>query len=470
VTRRRRSLTVRVTYLKSLSSFPDLSSLPDAFRLVADTNGLLAQFPGSITGTATVLFDHPLNLNEPTQVGILFEYGGGADVAQVQLQDPTDTSFAGMSFQVSSANLKCTYGTHNAFATLTGLVVGQRYWMGVCWDTTGDINVFCIPAMHKGLLNPPFNGTVLQDTKVVLPKTINGGGGGNLLTFGNVTKMAIFQRSGTSRILALFSRQGNNSGGTLPRLEPPLLINSTVNGDTTPTIRTKFGYTGVGQRDAVIIFHGANSSESYGSDFGAYDDGVAVANLVQNGYITAYMRGTDDFSGTTFSGPKASNWGNVNSLDTWWKALHTKLTSEFDIRNIYLLGMSMGLVNALNFYARYPTGIKGILGVSGVCNLSYAFNTEGFASVISAAHGGAPDLPNNDPNLRASLYAGVPIKLWHGTVDATVSKVNHMDTFAATVNALVPGRVSTVSVVGGGHLTADMFDGAAMLAFLQANP
>jgi pimeloyl-ACP methyl ester carboxylesterase len=467
--RRRRVGVARPTFLNSLSGFANLSALSSVTNLVASGGGIIAQFPGSVTGTAELPFHHTLNLLEPTQIGILMEYGGGADLVRVQLTDPTDTSFAGMGFQMNNTGLKASYGVSNVFITLADLAVGQKFWMGICWDATGAMSVFCIPETHKGFLGFSFNGSVLKDTYVSLPKTINGGGG-NTLSFRNVTKMVVSSKSGTSLVRGLFFRQGNNQGGTLPRVEPPLIINSVLNGDTTPIIRTKYGHTGVGQRDAIIVFHGAASSESYGSAVGNYDDGEAFATLVQNDYIMSFMRGTDDFSGTTYSGPKASNWGNANSLNSWWKALETKLLSEFDIRNVYLLGMSMGLVNALNFYALYPAKIKGIIGISGVCNLSYAYNTEGFNSVITAAYGGVPDLAANDPNLRAALYTGVPIKLWHGTADATVSKANHMDTFAATVNALSPGRVATVSVSGADHLVAAMFDGAAMLAFLQANP
>ncbi len=465
--RRRRDSGASPSFLTAVDGFADLSALSNVSFLVASGGGLVAQYPGALNGTADLPFHHTLNLNEPTVAAVLMQYGGGADVALVQLQDPTDTSYAGMVFQVSSAAVKCSFGVNSGFVLLADLAVGQKFWMGVCWDRTGGIRVFCVPETHKGLMPFNFNGSVLQDTSVPFAKTMNGGGP-NPLTFGNVTKFAINTRSGTSKILGLFCRQGNNSGGVTPRNEAPLQINAIINGDDSSLIRTKRGYTGVGLRDAVIIFHGANSSEAYGSAVGNYDEGVAIAGLVEAGYITAYMRGTDDLSGTTYSGPKASNWGHPASLAAWWKALHTKLITEFDIRNIYLFGMSMGLVNALNFYRDYPTGIKAIIGISGVCNLTYAHDTEGFASVINAAYGSDPIAPR-DPNLHAADFL-IPIKLWHGTIDTTVHKANHMDTFAATVNAVYPGRVSTVSVVGGDHLTANMFDAAAILAFIQANP
>jgi poly(3-hydroxybutyrate) depolymerase len=300
----------------------------------------------------------------------------------------------------------------------------------------------------------------------------SGGSGGRGAWSQGLSQIAVRTSATTTKILTIFARQGDYSSGPSSRVECPILIAPIIAGDATALVRAPEWTPGT-PRDLVLVFHGANSSETtaHGVGGGA-DDGAAIGGLVEAGYVVAYMRGTSDTSGTTYSGPLASNWGAPGPLATWWKKLLDTIRSKFPIRNVYLLGLSMGLENALRFYATYPEAIKAIAGISGVCNLTYAYNSEGFKPVIDAAHGTstAAAIAGYDPTLTPSLYTGVPIKLWHGDADPTLAIAQHMTAFAAAVNALSPGRVATVTVAGGVHLGASVFQAAALLAFLQANP
>lgn len=459
-------------------SIPTITSLGqfDATTnfLTVSGGGLTATFDG-VPSTATKLMPAPLSVSRPFQFGALFEYhtGDARDVI-VQLVNPAETSFLGLIVQVGAGGVKASSGISSFFTLLSGLTDGDKFWVGCSWDSSGQCLIWSCHDTHRQLSDPSvFQGPTHRDYYNAISKTYTGGSNGNGPIFTGVDRIVVNTQSTVTKVLAIFARQGDFVSGPADRFEAPLHLNPTIAGDTTTLIRRPEYKLVNGAKDLVVIFHGANSSELLGQADSGADLGVAVASLVEAGYSTAVMRGTDDFSGTTYSGPKASNWGALPQLNTWWKPMIDQTISKHGIRNVYFMGLSMGLVNALNLHAAYPTLAKAIVGISGVCNLGYAYASEGFGALIDAAYGPGTDasvVAANDPTARAGLYTNVPIKLWHGTADTTVHKANHMDVFAAAVNAITPGSVATVGVVGGDHLTADMFDGAAILAFLQAHP
>jgi hypothetical protein len=461
---------VSVPTITDLTPFSATTNFPD----VSGAGGFRAQFDG-LTATGTILLPANIDTSRPFHFGALFEYrSGDARDTIVNLQSTVEQSFLGIVFQVGANGVKISTGTHTFFSLAANLVNLDRFWLGISFDATGNVEVWMTPDMHGPFFNAStFGGSVHADYAVPIAKTYAGGSNGNGGWLTGVSKIVLATGSQQTRVLSVFARQGDFLSGPADRKEPPTLLNPVINGDTTPLIRVPEYQVASGARDLVVIFHGANSSETFGQTDGqGGDQGVAFASLVEAGYAIAIMRGTDDFSGTTFSGPKASNWGAPNALLTWWKQLIDDTKAKFGFRNVYFVGQSMGLVNALNLHALSPTTAKAIIGISGACNLGYAYGTEGFAASINAAYGAGTDaavVAANDPTVRAALY-NLPIKLWHGTIDATLSKANHMDTFAAAVNAAHPGKVATVAVAGADHLVAAMYDGPAILAFLQANP
>lgn len=286
----------------------------------------------------------------------------------------------------------------------------------------------------------------------------------------NVTALKVITQSITSRCLSLFARQGSYASGPPDRIEPPIALNPVINGDTTPLLRVP--KWSVGQpRDLIVVFHGANSSELNGSGVGVgADDGVAIGKLLNAGYLIATMRGTDDFSGTTYSGPDASNWGATGPLASFWLPWIAWIRARYNIRHVYLLGLSMGLENALRVHHLLSGGVRAIAGISGVCNLGYAYASEGFDPVIEIAYAAddividdVSDLTPYDPIQHPSYY-DIPIKLWHGDADTTVSKLHHADAFASAIG----GNVSVVGVPGADHLAPACFDGDALIAFFQS--
>ena len=465
------SLPPWVISLPTITSLAQFNSTT-GFLTVAG-GGLTAQFDG-VPSTATLLMPTPLSISRKFQFGALFEYHtGDARNVLVQLQNPAETSFLGLIVQVGNGGVKASSGISSFYNLLSGLVDGDKFWLGCSWEDSGNCIVWASHDTHSNFASPAvFNGPTHKDYYNAISKTATGGSNGNGPLFTGVDRIVVNTQSVVTKVLAIFARQGDFTSGPSDRFESPCLTNPTIASDVSTLIRRPEYKVAFGAKDLIIIFHGANSSELLGQVDSGGDLGVAVGSLVEAGYATAVMRGTDDFGGTTYSGPKASNWGALPQLNTWWKPLIDQTVSRHGIRNVYFMGLSMGLVNALNMHAAYPGIAKAIVGISGVCNLGYAYASEGFAASINAAYGVGTDaavVAANDPTARAGLYTNVPIKLWHGTADATLSKANHMDTFAAAVNAITPGSVATVSVVGGDHLTANMFDGAAILAFLQAH-
>jgi hypothetical protein len=201
-----------------------------------------------------------------------------------------------------------------------------------------------------------------------------------------------------------------------------------------------------------LIFNGhPNGSAEAGSANVATTGGNQHANLVDAGFLMAYCRG----DAASYTSAASSDWGGITGIAARKAYLDYLIALFPQIRNIYWMGHSMGLVDGLNFHAQYPGIIKGILGFSGVTNLTYSYATEGFSSQINLGHGetSAANVADRDPNLRPEAFTSIPIKLYHGTADALISKVNHADLFATRVNA-AGGNVTVVPSTGGGHLDA----------------
>lgn len=234
-------------------------------------------------------------------------------------------------------------------------------------------------------------------------------------------------------------------------------------------VRVPATYTGREPIDLILVGHPNGSSETLGANAIDAGGGVDHAALLDAGYLMGYVRGDS----ASFTSAAASSWGAPAGQVPRIAFLDYLLTHFPQIRNVYWLGQSMGLLDGLNLHATYPGLIKAIVGVSGVTNLGYAHGTEGFSAAINTAYGTttAAHVKDRDPALNPGLFTDLPMQLWHGTADPTVSKTNHPDLFATRVNAL-GGDVTVESVTDGAHLDAAMWtgvDSAEILAFLAAN-
>jgi pimeloyl-ACP methyl ester carboxylesterase len=425
----------------------------------------------TIPSTATLNLPAVLDKTRPFQFGCLVEYGGNAQRLAVRLENPADQTWTILSCSIDSGDMRIESGTTSFLNKLAGLVAGDQFWLGISWDATGNACIWMHPVSgHTGIGDyAAYLGAVHKDYQRAIDKNYAGGSNSHGPWLEGVTRIQVQSSSEFSILRSVFARQGDFVSGPAGRIEPPLVINPVVAGDVNTWLRRPSYATPATVRDLVVVFHAANSDELTGQvENGNADDGVATGVLMNDGYMLAAMRGTND---GLMGGIKATNWGAGGPLATYWHTWIQKVRAEHGVRNVYLLGLSMGLMNALRYYKLYPSGIKAIAGVSGAANLAYAYSNEGFAAAINAAHGTAVvgDIAPVDPTQHPADYSAIPIKLWHGDADATLSLANHMDTFAAAVNAITPGGVVKVPVVGGTHLGASMFDGPALAAFFGAH-
>lgn len=457
-------------WVMSYPGFVDTSDFTvDGFWTVDVDGGLRATYD-NLPQRAVKALPATLDYTRPFHFGALFEYGAvTAHRCAVRLESTSQPSFHGISMSADSGDVRIETGTHAFFFLGANLTAGDKFWLGVSM-VNGKTTVWMHPVPDGVFGNPvDYLSTVDKAYYVTVDSTYAGGSNGTGPGFAAIDQLAIATSTDTTRVLAVFARQGDFLSGPSNRIEPPLDLNRTVNGDDTAMLFMPKFTPATDNVDLVLMFHGANSSElSAVIPDGNADNGAAMGLLRQNGYAVAVMRGTNDGN---YGGANASNFGATYPLQHWWKAYLNRLLAKHNFRNVYLVGNSMGLVNALNFYRNWPNPkIKGIVGISGLSDLSYAYSSEGFKTLIDAAYGSSTvgAIASFDPKLSPSSFTGIPISLWHGNADTTLDYTKHLTAFAAAVNS-AGGSVATHVVAGANHLVAACYDGAAILAFLQAH-
>lgn len=443
----------------NLPLFLDTTGLTSPSGLsIASGGGLVASSAG-VAGTATIPLPAAIDQTRPWRMAVLMECGADADNCSLALTNSAETSYHGAYFNFGGTTFQASYGGGANFQN-TGIAPGKRYW-GVLASDGLVVTISMIPYHDAGLGT---FGFAIADPSCNFRTSARGYTNGGQSVWDTLNQINISNASATAKILGVYVTQGL-AGGTDSRLTPPAPFALTLtDGDNTCFVRLPKQYDGVTPCPIVMVMHPNASDELSGCLVASSpDSGAAIAALVDAGYIVATSRGTNDYSGTTYSGPLASNWGGPAGMQ-FRRDLLSWLKTNLVTGNVYAVGQSMGLMNALDLVR---TGdAKAAVGISGVCSLGYSYNTEGFAALINAGWGVSDyaDLPSYaDPVSNPTNYKTSPILLYHGTADSTLSKTHHADAFAAAVNA-VGGDVQVVAVSGADHLSsALLWDGAAMI-------
>ncbi|MCC6444105.1 MAG: DNRLRE domain-containing protein [Armatimonadetes bacterium] len=153
-------------------------------------------------------------------------------------------------------------------------------------------------------------------------------------------------------------------------------------------------------------------------------------------------------------------------------------------RSMGVFASSMGGLMAWLTAAEHPAWFRGIAAVYPVCDLADMYDGgirggENFQAYINAAYSisaSSSEDPayqeataGHNPLDRAGDLRRVPIRIWHGTNDATVPLAANSEAFAAAVQG-AGGDITLTQVAGAGHgaLGAACWDSAAVLSFLNA--
>lgn len=442
---------------------------------IANGGGIIATTQGTL-GTGFINFPEVVRPPRIWRMAVLLEYNGDtAANTQIMVEAMPlipNNNLYGIDFGFSAGK----FAGASLFSGGFTPVVGAKYWAYLVSDGFNVTFGFIPEAAHKGL-HSGAGGALAGEWDLYFTHSVNlirhQGQPFQVSPWQILGRLRISQGSTTNKILGIFLNIGGYGGCPDPQFRPPGIINfADVNGDNTAIIRIPENYQkNNSAQDAVIIFHPNGSDERTLSASNGTDQGTAFAKLQDAGYINAFMRGTNDFGPNTYTGPLASNWGAPAGL-RYWKALIDRINLQFGpIRNFYAIGSSMGCLNALAFHMNYPGILKAIVGISGVCNMTYSYTTELFSNTINLAYGTSTvnDVRDKDPINNPAAFKNIPIKLWHGDADNLISKTQHADLFKTRVEA-AGGIVEVVNVPGAGHLNpASLYDGNAIVSFFQAN-
>lgn len=444
-----------------------LASKANTFA-IASGGGLIASVV-STNATGVLNFPKVIDFTKTFRCACLLEYNSGTGTTKVSFQKSANVR-SGVNITIANGAVYVAIGfvmIHNAITT--NVANGDKFWLSIVGDGSFVTISLLKDATRYGIKAATTNDA---NTDFYNQYATNYTEGGNT-TFDAWDQCKVENSSATTKILSVFVTQENKYFGfPESRMQVPAIIkNTSPLGDVTTVTRIPKQYNGINTTDLIMYMHPNASDENRAQTSNAPDLGAAMAYLVDKGYIVTSCLGTDDGAGT-YTGAEASNWGAYGGLKFRHDVIQWCLTNFPGIRNIYVVGESMGFLNSLSLQITYPGLVKAMVGISGVTNLSYAYNSEGFSSVINTGHGTASIgvIADKDPNLRAELFKNIPIKIWHGTADSTISKTQHADLFKTNVEAAGGTQISVESVSGAGHINvAGLYDGPAMYQFFQAN-
>lgn len=436
---------------------------------IAGGGGLVSSSAG-VNATGIMTLPKVVDFTKPFRYGVMFEYVSGNGVAKVAIQSSANNrsgvavychNTGGMSVDTGQLSL------HNSINQ--NLASFQRFWLSIVGDGT---NVYILLGQDYKRFgtrdSTVFNGDTNCDYWRTFPIAFTEGGNP---VFDSWDQIKFENSSSTIKIMSVyFSQENKFFGPDNGKMGVPAVMNPTVSGDATAFIRLPKNYDGLNPIDLVLYNHPNASTGTRAQETTCSPNlGYAMADVATQ-YIIASCLGTDDAT-NAYTSAEASNWGAPGGLKFRYDLIQWCLTNLPGIRNIYVIGESMGCLNALALIRQYPGLIKAIVGISGVTNLTYSYNSEGFNTTINTAYGvgAVTTVQDMDPNLRPTLYKDIPIKLWHGTADGLISKAQHADLFKTNVEA-VGGQVTVVPVAGAGHMDNNgLYDGPAIREFFSNN-
>lgn len=343
--------------------------------------------------------------------------------------------------------------------------------------------------------------------------------------FTALSRINITNASTTNKILGVFVNIGSLAGPKDSQFDPAFVLQPVVLNDSTCWVMANGGYGGKKKSNLVFVHHPNGNPGDIVNQPSAFP---TIQKLWANGYTVIGMSGIYG-AHSDFLEPTASNWGSPAGL-RYRKALVEWVRTNMPlVDNMYHLGLSMGAVNALQYESMYPGSAKAAVLISGAVDLSDSYTNRGFSGQIQKGYGkwyvciqaGTGQAPassptfwtpltlekekpddvyysapyvwrhvysgataysvndivsvsssgavgvfaDSDPTLNVDRFKDLPVHLRHGASDATIPS-SQMTTFANNL-AAAGGSVEQVSVSGGTHLGATVYDPDAILSFFD---
>ncbi len=371
-------------------------SLSGAAFSIASGGGLVSSVNGT-QASGIILLPKINDATKPWRMNVRMVYNGDASHnTLVCFQNPNDTSYGSFNVGFAGGQIYVGVGGGQQIGTIDGCVNGQTYDFFAASDGN-QVSVGSIPLGHGGIENNAnFSSHAAAETFNTYALSYTSGG--HAPPYQNTGQIQILQSSSANVIKGILFNQGGLGGGADPRFQPPCICPVSVTRpdgaiDNTGQVFIPESYTGASQFDLALVGHPNASSENTGFRLLDPDSGTAFAYLRNSGVAMAFVRGDP----ASYSSNYASPWGAAIGVGVWKQFLDTFLTllpgpatAPSSVKNLHLIGQSMGALTMLNFAMNHASlPVRSFSGISGVVNLLAAYTGANggtnFASTVNGA-------------------------------------------------------------------------------------
>ena len=458
------------------------------------TNGKITATTAGVTETGSFDLASPIDWTKPFSINTILECNDPNDVNPVSISIINSTGApvneTGMTQSLIGGpaaydnDKQCLYAPGMGFVGRpTGAVpaIGQ-YEAGATSDATGNVTMFHRPlgtrtgggaryGSNSGSAGAGVNQAqeVNSTAVITVPQNYQ-----FAPTWYGLNRVVVTTASTSNAVVAVFISQGDVIG-PLDNMSRhfalnPVIANSIVTPNVGAIVLGK-GYDGRARKRIAFWGHPNNSDELSNTQSATFANAIAEGAR-DAGFINTFILG-DQLQSANLAAALNSPWGGPNGCSCIYAGLNgVRTVLPYTETKMIGIGSSQGLVNILLLHRRYPNLFKGIIGISGVANLSGSYTGAGGGSVfktqIDTGWGTSTqaDIDPFSPVQNPSYYTGIPIVLYHGTSDTIIPKSTNADAFATAVNALPGGNVTVISVTGGGHLDTAMYAGINTVDFV----
>ena len=222
-------------------------------------------------------------------------------------------------------------------------------------------------------------------------------------------------------------------------------------------------------RALAMHFH-PNESSEYQHGFQSTNYAL-YASLLADGFALAFIRGTSDSGGTTYTNAEASDWGSPTPGGTFRDALITYLATLYPGLPLFGMATSMGGATMLSREMRVPGTFAAVALMSAVTNIDACYNDAGqtFDTKIDAAYADIGDWVDikgeYDPNLNVRALAHLPIVAFADEDETVIDTGDNSQGFVQAVAAR-GGDAAFTDCPGAGHMGAAVYD-TSVKAFFE---
>ena len=217
-----------------------------------------------------------------------------------------------------------------------------------------------------------------------------------------------------------------------------------------------------------IVFYEHPNANTQWQNFHDDETKSGLCNALLNaGYIVCSQLGSENSSASHY---KASNWGGPDGR-TYRDAFITYMADNLPTLPLFCIGSSAGFTNALVPLLRQTKNFLAVVGLSPVSNITYARDSEGFASVVNAGweNDWTAQKAANDPHLnlmptRTGWMQRTPMLIAVDKDETTIHPAQHSEALRDNLNAY-GGSVTLIDKDAAGHLGAAVYDATNIPAF-----